>query len=106
MVGDAPEGMNKVMEKSVLIYAGVSLVILVVVVEILIARYARRRESSDWEVNVSAPATRLKSSPVPRNSIETVVRLKKRETELRSALNNLVVRRLPENGRASRSNIE
>jgi len=49
MVGDAPEGMNKVMEKSVLIYAGVSLVILVVVVEILIARYARRRESSDWK---------------------------------------------------------
>jgi len=47
-------GRNKVMEKSVLIYAGVSLVGLVVVVEILIARYARRRESSDWEVNVSA----------------------------------------------------
>jgi hypothetical protein len=66
------------MEKSVLIYAGVSLVSLVVVVEILIARYARRRE-----FNVSALATRLKSSPVPRNSIETVVRLKKRETELR-----------------------
>src|SRR6516165_4573137 len=103
MVGDAPEGMNKVMEKSVLIYAGVT---LVVVVEILIARYARQRESSDWEVNVLAPATRLKSSPVPRNSIETVVRLTKRETELRSALNNFVVRRLPENGRASRSNIE
>ena len=94
------------MEKSVLIYAGVFLVILVVVVEILIARYARQRESSDWEVTVSAPATRLKSSPVPRNSIETVVRLKKRETELRSALNNFVVRRLPENGRASHSNIE
>jgi membrane protein implicated in regulation of membrane protease activity len=42
------------MEKSVLIYAGVFLVILVVVVEILIAKFARRRESSDRGVNVSA----------------------------------------------------
>src|SRR5262249_4253113 len=47
MVGDAPEGMNKVMEKSVLIYAGVSLVILVAVVEILIARYARWRDEAE-----------------------------------------------------------
>jgi hypothetical protein len=39
------------MEKSVLIYAGVFLVILVLVVEILIARFARRRESLDREVS-------------------------------------------------------
>jgi hypothetical protein len=39
------------MERSVLIYAGVFLVILVLVVEVLIARVARRREAS----NVSAP---------------------------------------------------
>jgi hypothetical protein len=41
------------MERSVLIYAGVFLVILVVVVEIVIAKFARRRESSARDVSVS-----------------------------------------------------
>jgi hypothetical protein len=47
------------MERSVLVYAGVFLVILVVVVEILIARFARRRESLDREVNVFSPNSRV-----------------------------------------------
>ena len=47
------------MERSVLIYAGVFLLILVVVVEVLIARFARRRESLDREVNVFSQNSRV-----------------------------------------------
>ena len=47
------------MERSVLIYTGVFLVILVVVVEVLIARFARRRESLDPGVNVFSQNSRV-----------------------------------------------
>lgn len=47
------------MERSVLICASVFLVILVVVVEVLIARFARRRESLDREMNVFSPNSRV-----------------------------------------------
>jgi hypothetical protein len=72
-------------EKSLLISFGAFLFALVVGAEILIGRFAKRNDSPRSEDERFGRETKLKSSAVPRNTVETVLRPTKatRNLELR-----------------------
>ena len=61
-------------EKSLLIGVGAFLFALVVGVEIVIGKFARRNDPSRLEDKRFGRETKLKSDPVPRNTVETVLR--------------------------------